>query len=172
MATIAHHATRAAIGTGRAATSAIRGVHSELPLPQPPAYGGYWSFVSASLILLFVLYLAANNRLGVWIAFFSWTKPGVIATATDAGSSTGQTATSGNPNIGTVVGAGAGQPGINLNNPFAGIPGIGGGFQTLLPGNSNGSGTQSTPGQANPIPWGSVGTWLQGLNPFGTKTGQ
>lgn len=83
--TLAGHAASATVATGRAATSAVRGVHSQLPLPQPPSYGGYWSFVSASLILLFILYLAANNRLGVWLAFFSWTAPQSIGTATNAG---------------------------------------------------------------------------------------
>lgn len=123
--TIAHHTASAAISTGRAATSAVRGVHSQLPLPQPPSYGGYWSFVSASMILLFILYLAANNRLGVWLAFFSWTAPQSVGTATNTGSG------SSIPSAGTITPSSIpGVPGIS-SNPLAGIPYLGGLVQWL-----------------------------------------
>jgi hypothetical protein len=155
---IAGHVGRAAISVGKSASSGVQAAHGELPLPQAPSYVGYWTFVTATIILAFVLYLAQKNRLGVWLAFFSWSNPLPVGT-------TGQTSTAANPNVGTVVGATATQPGLNLNNPFAGIPGLGTEFQSLLPGNSQGSATQSTPGQANPIPWGQVGTWLKSFLP-------
>ena len=49
-----------------------------------------------------------------------------------------------------------GQPGLNLNNPFAGIPYLGGEFQSLLPGNSNSTTSSTppaTPGQATINPF-------------------
>lgn len=124
------------------------------------------NIIFAMLLFAFVVWVTTKGELATYLAFF---KPGAgtgpkadLVTATP---SDGTKATAANPNIGTVVGAGVipGVPGVNLNNPFAGIPGLGGGFQTLLPGNSNGGGAAAVPGQANPIPWGQVGTWLQGM---------
>jgi hypothetical protein len=165
---VAGHVARAAVSTGRATTSVVKGVHSELPIPQAPSWGGYWNWVSATVILAFVLYTAQKGTLGTWVSFFGW-NPQPAPTTTSAASTTGQTSTAANPNVGTVVGAGvAGSSGLNLNNPFAGIPGLGQEFQSLLPGNSNGAATQSTPGQANPIPGLSgIGAWLKSITGVG-----
>jgi len=156
---VADHVARAAVSAGRATTSIAKGVHSELPIPQAPSWGGYWNWVSATVIIAFIMYTAQKGTLPQWVTFFGWNPQPAPTTA----STTGQTSTAANPNVGTVVGAGNGQPGLNLNNPFAGIPGLGGGFQTLLPGNSN-STTSSTPpattGQA------TINPFAQWVSPF------
>jgi hypothetical protein len=125
------------------------------------------NIIFAMILLSFIIWITSKGELPTYIAFF---KPGniglpldLITATSSTGTNTGQTSTPTNPNTGTVVAAGNGQPGLNLNNPFAGIPILGGAFQTLLPGNSNGSATQQVPGQANPIPFGQIGTFLRNL---------
>jgi len=68
---------------------------------EPPSWAGYWTFVTATLILAFVLYLAKHGRLSVWLAFFTPQTPAPIANATGADSSAGASAapsTNANPN--------------------------------------------------------------------------
>lgn len=125
------------------------------------------NIIFAMILFAFVVWITTKGELQKYLSFFTPVagKQGPAVDPVSASSTTGQTSTAANPNVGTVVGAGAipGFPGVNLTNPFAGLPGIGGGFQTLLPGNSNGSATQTVPGQANAIPWGQVGSYLKGL---------
>lgn len=125
------------------------------------------NIIFAMVLFAFVVWITTKGELPTYAAFF---KPGSGAlgptpVTVAASSTTGQTSTPANPNVGTTVGAGIipGFPGVNLNNPFAGLPLIGGGFQTILPGNANGGGAAQVPGQANPIPWGQVGTFLKGI---------
>jgi hypothetical protein len=67
-------------------TPAAQAATSAAGLPSPPAWAGYWTFVSATLILAFVLYLAKHGRLAAWLAFFTPQTPAPIASATGAGS--------------------------------------------------------------------------------------
>lgn len=124
------------------------------------------NIIFAMLLFAFIVWITTKGELPLYLSFFKkGSAQGPPVTAISGSSTTGQTSTAVNPVVGTVVGAGIipGFPGVNLNNPFAGVPTVGGIFQSILPGNSNGSATQSVPGQANPIPWGSVGGWLKGL---------
>jgi hypothetical protein len=117
---IAKHAQRLnPTPAARAATSSL-GVEA-------PAWAGYWTFVTASIILAFVLYLAQKGRLSVWLAFFTPQTPAQIASATNAGVASGS---SGNP-IGTVLGI----PGVTTLSPGAtGITQSPTGQQILNPG--------------------------------------
>jgi hypothetical protein len=130
---------KAALSAGKVGSAGIQAAHSELPIPQAPAWAGYWTFVTAIVLFMFVIYTAQKGTLSAWIGFLGWSSPA------DIGSATGQTSTAANPVVGTVVRATPGQPGLNLNNPVAGIPGLGTAFQSLLPGNSQGSATQTSP---------------------------
>jgi hypothetical protein len=67
---VAGHVARAAVSAGRATTSIAKGVHSELPIPQAPSWGGYWNWVSAVVILAFVMYTAQKGTLSTWVGFF------------------------------------------------------------------------------------------------------
>jgi hypothetical protein len=117
-------------------TPAAKAITSELPVPQPPAWAGYWTFTTAVVILAFILYVTKKGTLNTWVSFFSWTTPKAVGT-------TGGTAPSNSQSP-------AGQV---LNGPAG-----------------NASIPAETPGQANPIPWGSVGktigdAWNSFINP-------
>lgn len=86
-------AGRGAVAVGRSASSAVQGAHSQLEvLPQASEqWGSYWTFVTATITVMFVLYLAQKGRLQVWLQFFMWSNPstptvtGTTAAATAAG---------------------------------------------------------------------------------------
>lgn len=72
----------------RAATAGAQAIHEATPLPMPPSWAGYWTFVSAAIIVMFVLYLAQKGTLSTWLGFFAWTSPqNVGTTAAPVGSS-------------------------------------------------------------------------------------
>ena len=102
--TVGQHLASAAVSTGRATTQVVKGAHAATGLPMPPSWGGYWNWVSATIILAFMLYTAQKGTLKTWVGFFGWNPQA----APSAASNTGQTATAANPNVGTVVGAGVG----------------------------------------------------------------
>jgi len=54
-------------------------VHAATGAPTPPSYMGYWTFVTASIILMFILYTAQKGTLGIWLGFFSWSTPKPLA---------------------------------------------------------------------------------------------
>lgn len=117
MSTVKHLRKLDPTPVARAATGAAG-------LPAPPAWAGYWTFVSATLILAFVLYLAKHGRLSTWLAFFTPQAPAAIASATDS------SGTVGSP-IGTVLGV----PGVTTLSPGAtGITQTPSGQQILNPG--------------------------------------
>lgn len=97
---------------GSAATGTISGAHRELPLPQAPAWAGYWTFVTGTIIVMFILFTAKKGSLQQWLQFLWWTQPQPLASAGGAPASQAQ---------GTGVGATPGQPGL-VANPFAGLP--------------------------------------------------
>jgi hypothetical protein len=82
---------------GLDASGAARAGLDNAGVPAKPAWAGYWTWVAAVIIIMFVLYLAQKGRLGVWLAFFSWTSPAQIATtgATSTSSSTTANSTAG-----------------------------------------------------------------------------
>jgi hypothetical protein len=106
------------------ATQNVRAVHTAA-LGAPPAWAGYWTFVTATIILAFILYVTKKGHLSTWIGFFSWTSPAPVG-------NTGGSAPS-NTTQGVV--------GQILNGPTG-----------------NASIPATTPGQANAIPWSSVGS--------------
>lgn len=138
----------------------VRGAVSRVPAV---AGIGQDDVIFAMIAFAFVVWITTKGELPIYLAFFKpgTGTPGPTPVTVAASSTSGQFSTAANPVVGTVIGAGNGQPGLNINNPFAGIPGLGQTFQSLLPGNSNGAAAPQVPGQANPIPWGQVGTWLK-----------
>lgn len=124
---------------GKHITQSAQTAHGQLEvLPQAPAWSGYWTFVTATIIFAFILYLAQKSRLNAWIAFFSWSTPAQVGTT-----------------------------GAPSNSQTTG--------QQLLNGPAgNASIPATTPGQANAIPWGQVGstiskTWNSFINPGFTQ---
>jgi hypothetical protein len=161
--TIGQHAASAAVSTARTASKTVQAI---APIEGAASYGGYWNFVAGSIILMFLLYVAQKGHLSTWIGFFSWTAPASIGTATNTPAQSAGTAPSAaNPNVLTVVGAWIlpGFPGLNISNPAAGIPVVGGAVQSLLPGNSN-STTPSTP-PATPGT-ATINPFAQWLSPY------
>jgi hypothetical protein len=87
------------------AGNAFRGAHQLSGLPQAPSWAGYWTFVTAAIIVMFVLFVAKKGTLSTWIGFLSWSTPLPLGTptasgtspATTSGASTGSTATLGSP---------------------------------------------------------------------------
>jgi hypothetical protein len=57
---------------GASASAGIQAIHGSLPLPQAPSWMGYWTFVTATILGLFVLYTAKQGTLPVWISFLGW----------------------------------------------------------------------------------------------------
>lgn len=60
-------------------------------VPAAPAWAGYWNWTSGLVILMFILYLAKNNRLSTWVAFLGWGAPSQVASAGNSASGGGQT---------------------------------------------------------------------------------
>lgn len=113
-------------------TPAIKAAHAASGLPSAPTWAGYWTFVTATIIILFVLYLAKNNRLGVWLGFFSWTSPAAIgstgATSTAATGAAGQTGLAGSVNsavnstgVGSAISAATGTPPLTIGGPIGSL---------------------------------------------------
>lgn len=137
--------------------SKIEAIHRDVGLPTGPSWAGYWTFVTATIFLMFVLFLAKKGTLGTWIGFFSWSNP--VALGSEAGgATTGATspAPGSDPSKGTPVGTVLGMPGVTTLSPGAsGIVQGQGGTELL------------NPGPAFTLPsLSGVGSWFGGL--FGT----
>lgn len=65
----------------RQLSSAIQAAHGASGLPTPPAWGGYWNWVSATIILAFIMYTAQKGTLNKWVSFFAWSTPQGIGSA-------------------------------------------------------------------------------------------
>lgn len=72
----AKHITAAASQVSRG----IQTAHAVAGLPGPPAWAGYWTFVTATIILAFMFYTAKHGTLNTWVGFFSWKSPAPIGT--------------------------------------------------------------------------------------------
>lgn len=103
---------------GQRVGAAVQAAHAELPLPQAPSWTGYWTFVTAAIIVMFILYLAQKGTLGIWLSFFSWSSPAPIGTT--AGAPGAAPSALDTPLPGTKT---PGTPGLTIN-PFAGLPGV------------------------------------------------
>jgi hypothetical protein len=119
---------------GQQLNKGVQAAHGELPIPQPPAWAGYWTFTTAVIIFAFILYVTKKGTVGTWLGFFSWSTPKAVGT-------TGAPSNSQSP-VGQL-----------LNGPTG-----------------NASIPATTPGQANAIPWGQVGSgisswWNSFINP-------
>lgn len=121
-------------------TPAARAATGAAGLPAPPAWAGYWTFVTATIILAFVLYLAKHGRLSVWLAFFTPQTPATLGAATGTGSTAQVQGLFG----GSTAAAGAGIAGQILNpstDPVAGpLSKALTGLKTALPGFATGLG--------------------------------
>jgi hypothetical protein len=107
-ASVAKAGGRAASAVGKSATSA-----AQLAVPLPTNYGGYWIFVVATIMGLFVLYVAKKGTLATWISFFTY--QGVAPRGGSAGAG-------GTPGTVANVSQNAlGNPGLS-SNPFGGLP--------------------------------------------------
>lgn len=95
------------------ASRGIQAAHASAGLPTAPAWAGYWNFTTGLIIVMFILYLAKNNRLSTWVAFLGWGTPKQIASASNAAT---PSASSGTPQ--TLGGLLSGAPG--QGGPFAG----------------------------------------------------
>src|SRR5208283_351394 len=105
-------------------TAAAASLSKGTPLPSAPAWAGYWTWTTAVVLIMFVLFVARKGTLQNWIAFFTWSTPPPL------GSGTGGSGSSGG--AGTVTPSGIpGVPGVNWSNPFAGTPVLGGAWETL-----------------------------------------
>lgn len=62
-------------------TSHVKAVHTAIGLPSAPSWAGYWNFVSATIILAFILYTAQKGTLHTWIGFFGWSTPQPVGSA-------------------------------------------------------------------------------------------
>lgn len=69
-------------------TPAVKAAHAAIGAPSAPSWSGYWNWVSAVVILAFVLYTAQKGTLSTWLSFFWW-NPQAAPTTTSAASSTG-----------------------------------------------------------------------------------
>jgi hypothetical protein len=85
-------------------------IHGATGIPEPPEWAGYWTFVTATIIISFVLFLAEKNRLSLWMSFFTWTTQA-------APSATGNQSQTTAP----ASGGSGGVPGL-ATNPAAGLP--------------------------------------------------
>jgi hypothetical protein len=70
---------------GRSVTQTTAAVHGEIGLPKQPSWAGYWTWVTACLIIMFLLYLAKHDRLSVWLAFLKWRSPQPLALTLSVG---------------------------------------------------------------------------------------
>jgi uncharacterized integral membrane protein len=93
-------------------TPSAKAIHSQLPIPQPPQWSGYWTFVTALILFMFVLYVAQKGTLTTWLSFFAWTTPQPVGNATSAGAVSGAIT---NPLTGATI-----SPGLS-SNPLAGL---------------------------------------------------
>jgi hypothetical protein len=63
-------------------TPAAQAATSAAGLPDAPAWAGYWTWVTAVILLMFVLYTAQKGTLSTWLGFFTWSTQ-ATPTATD-----------------------------------------------------------------------------------------
>ena len=90
---------------GAATSRGVQAAHAAAGLPRPPSWAGYWTFVSATIIIMFILFTAKKGTLGKWIGFLSWTTPQTVGQATGDQSTTNpQTSGSGASTPQNVVG--------------------------------------------------------------------
>lgn len=89
----------------------------------PSDFGGYWTFVVAMILVLFVFYTASNGLLSRWLGLFVYSKPTVVTNATTA-----QTTAAASQNVASglanSVGAGALTDGPISGNVVQGVAGI------------------------------------------------
>lgn len=87
---IAGHGARAGAALARSTSATVQGAHAALPvLPQPTEqWGGYWTFVTATIVVMFILYTAQKGTLSTWLSFFAWSNP---STPTVGGATTSLT---------------------------------------------------------------------------------
>lgn len=72
-------------------TPAAKAAHSAIGAPAAPSWGGYWNWVSATVILAFVLYTAQKGTLDTWVSFFGWNPQAAPTTASAASTATPST---------------------------------------------------------------------------------
>lgn len=100
-------------------TPHVKAVHSELPIPQPVEWAGYWTFVTATIIIMFLLFIAEKGTLSTWIGFFSWTNPAQVGSATGDQSQTNPQNAAGIQNPGLL--GGSNPVGATTANPATGF---------------------------------------------------
>lgn len=71
-----------------AVPSYARPIHAATGAPAPPEWAGYWTFVTAAILVGFVLFITKKGTLSTWIGFFSWATPSNEAPATTGTGST------------------------------------------------------------------------------------
>lgn len=42
---------------------------------EAPSWADYWTFVTATIVVMFVLFLAKNGHLSTWIGYLGWSSP-------------------------------------------------------------------------------------------------
>jgi len=110
------------------ATAAVQAAHRAAGLPgaSPPAWSGYWTFVTATIVVMFILFVARKGTLGKWISFLSWTSPQSLTAA--SGSNASGTGPSGVTSSGL-----PGVPSVNTQSATTGTPSLGDIFSGNLP---------------------------------------
>ena len=110
-----------------AVPSVAKPFHAATGAPAPPEWAGYWSFVTATVLVAFVLFLAGKGTLSKWLALFNLgaIKPLSLGVS---GAQTGQPVGTVNTPVGSV-------PGVTTLSPGAsGITAGPGGTETMNPG--------------------------------------
>ena len=124
--------------------------HAATGAPAPPEWAGYWTFVTAVIMVAFILFLAGKGTLSKWLGLFNL---GAIKPLSLTG----------------VTGAQTGQPVGTVNTPLGAVPGV----TTLSPGASGiivgpGGGEVMNPGPAfNPFQYLPKEPFtINGVEPF------
>lgn len=60
---------------GQVATAGAQAVTQTAGLPAAPSWAGYWTWVAAIVMLMFILYTAKKGTLATWFGFFTWQTP-------------------------------------------------------------------------------------------------
>jgi hypothetical protein len=132
---------------GSAATSVAKGAHAAIGAPAAPSWGGYWNWVSATVIIAFMLYTAQKGTLNTWVSFFGW-NPQAAPTTTSATATTSSTGAAGQTGVAGAVNSAVNSTSVGKTiSQLFGLPPltIGGSAGTWLNGLFGGGSSSSVP---------------------------
>jgi len=87
--------------------------HAATGLAPPPEWAGYWSFVTATVLIAFVLFLAGKGTLSKWLGLFNLGAIKPLSLTGTTGAQTGQPVGTVNTPVGSVSGVTTLSPGAS-----------------------------------------------------------